>query len=99
MKLNTPGQIKFMKSQKTSVGTNTDSIRAGIISLLIFAIFYLSLTGLTNPLRVWLFIVVGAVCFTLMLKSVVELLVRAFCFVARYSGIGIGRTVRLLRRT
>lgn len=83
-----------MKTQNTSAG----AIRAGIISLLVLALCYLWMTGLGDLPRLWLFIVGFAVCFVLMMQSIIELLVLGFGFAAPLSGAGIGRLVRVVRR-
>jgi hypothetical protein len=72
-------------------------IRAGVISSLVLAIGYLCVTGLSSQLRVWAFIALVAVCFVLMMKSLVDLLVWAFGLVAACSGKGFGKTVRFIR--
>jgi hypothetical protein len=87
-----------MKTQKTSIGMHTGTIRAGVISLLVPALCYLWMTGLSDAPRMWLFIVSFAVCFVLMMQSIVDLLVLAFGFAARFSGMGVGRSVRVVRR-
>ncbi len=73
-------------------------LRAGGISSLVLALCYLAMTGLSDLPRVLAFIGLFAVCFVLMMKSVVELLVWAFGLAARCSGLGLGHSVRLLRR-
>jgi len=83
-----------MKTQNTSVSI----IRAGIISLLVFALCYLWVTGISDLPRAWLFIVSFAVCLVLMMQSVVDLLTLGFGFVARLTGTGVGRAVRVVRR-
>jgi len=79
--------------------TNTVSteIRAGVISSLVLAIGYLYATGLSSEFRVWAFMVMVAVCFVLMLKSLVDLAAWAFGQAAAFSGRGLGRAVRLIR--
>jgi len=72
-------------------------IRAGMISLLVLAIGYLYITGLSSQLRVWVFMVLVAVCLVLMLESVVDLLVWVFGQTAAFSGRGLGKAVRLIR--
>jgi len=93
--------LKIMKAQNTSIGMHSGTIRAGLISLSVLSICccYLSMmpTGWDLP-RTWLLIVSFAVCFVLMVSSVVELFVLAFTVAAKYSGIGAGRSVRLVRR-
>jgi hypothetical protein len=83
-----------MKTQTTS----TSVIRAGIISLLVFTLCYLWVTGISDLARAWLFLVSFAVCFVLMMQSVVDLLTVGFGFAARFSGRGVGRAVRVVRR-
>lgn len=73
------------------------AIRAGVIYILVFALVYLAETGLSNSFRVWAFIVIFAVCFVLVMKSVGDLLALAFCFLARYCGRELGRLVRITR--
>jgi hypothetical protein len=87
-----------MKKNMTVIKGQPDTIRAGVISALILTIFYLYLTGLSNLPRAWSFIVLFAVCLVLMVKSLADLLVWTFALVARYSGAGLGHSVRLLRR-
>jgi hypothetical protein len=77
---------------------HTGTVRAGLISLLVPTLDYLWLAGLGDLPRVWLFILSFAVCLVLMMQSIVELLVLGFGFVARFSGVGIGRLVRVVRR-
>ena len=72
--------------------------RAGVISLLVFALCYLWMTGISDMPRAWLFIVSSAVCFVLMVQSIVELLVLAFGVIAAFSGRTIGQSVRVVRR-
>ena len=86
--------INFMKTENASSG----SIRAGIIGLLVFALCYLWVTGISDWARAWLFIVSFAVCVVLMMQSVVELMVLAFGLAARFSGRSIGRSIRIVRR-
>jgi hypothetical protein len=83
--------FNFMKTQNTS-------IRAGVISLLVFAICYLWVTGISDLPRACLFIVSFAVCFVLMMQSVTDLLVSAFNLAARFSGAGVGCSVKFVRR-
>jgi hypothetical protein len=73
-------------------------VRAGVISSLVLAIGYLYITGLSSQLRVWAFMVLVAVCFVLMMKSLVDLFVWAFGLAAAFSGRGFGRAFRLIRR-
>lgn len=72
-------------------------IRAGAISLLVLAIGYLYLTPFSSQFHVWAFIVLAAVCFVLMMKSLIDLFVLAFGLAAAFSGRGLGRIVRLIR--
>ena len=65
--------------------------------MLVFTLCYLWMTGISDLLRMWLFIISFAVCFVLMMQSVVDLLVWAFGLAARFSGAGVGRSVRVLR--
>jgi hypothetical protein len=83
-----------MNTQSTSTGTQH---RAGVITLLVVTLCYLWMTGLSDSLRLWLFIISFAVCFVLMMQSVVDLLVFAFGCAARFSGATVGRSVRLFR--
>jgi hypothetical protein len=73
-----------MKANITSTGTQSDTIRAGVISSLILAICYLALTGLSDLPRVLTFIVLFAVCLALMMKSIADMLVWAFGLAARW---------------
>ena len=82
-----------MKTQNTSVSI----IRAGIISLLVFALCYLWVTGISDLPRAWIFIVSFAVCLVLMMQSVVDLLILGLGLVARLTGTGVGRAVRVAR--
>jgi len=79
--------------------TNTapGEMRAGIISSIIVAICYLDITGLSSLPRVWAFIILVAVCFVLMMKSLVDLFVWAFGLAAVFSGKGLGKAVRFIR--
>ena len=77
--------------------TSFTEIRAGVISSLLLAISYLYLTGLSSQLRAWAFMVMVAVCFVLMVKSIVDLLTFAFWQTAVFSGKGIGKTIRYIR--
>jgi hypothetical protein len=85
-----------MNTQSTSTWTQ---LRAGVISVLVFTLCYLWMTGISDLLRLWVFIIAFAVCFVLMMQSVVDLLVWAFSLAARFSGAGVGRSVRLVRST
>jgi hypothetical protein len=73
-------------------------IRAGVISSLVLAIGYLYVTGLSSQLRVWMFMVLVAMCFVLMMKSLVDLFVWAFGRAMIFSGRGLGKAFRLIRR-
>lgn len=77
--------------------TTFTEVRAGVISSLVLAIGYLWVTGITSQIRVWLFMVLVAVCFVLMMKSLVDLFAWAFCLFAAFSGRGLGKTVRFIR--
>jgi hypothetical protein len=83
-----------MKTQTTSASV----IRAGVISLLVFALCYLWITGISDLPRAWLFIVSFAVCLVLMMQSVVDLLTLGSGFVARVTGTKVGGAVRIVRR-
>jgi hypothetical protein len=72
-------------------------IRAGVISSCILAICYLYINGLSTLPRVWAFMVLFAVCFVLMMKSVADLVVWAIGQVAAFSGRGLGKAFRLIR--
>jgi hypothetical protein len=67
-----------MKAENTSIEMQAGVIRAGVISLLVFALCYLWMTGISDMPRAWLFIVSFAVCFVLMVQSILELLVLGF---------------------
>jgi hypothetical protein len=73
-------------------------LRAGMIGLLVIAICYLALTGISDLPRAWAFMLLLAISLVLILKSVVDLLVRAFSVSARFSGAGLGYSVRFVRR-
>jgi len=77
--------------------TTFTEIRAGVINSLMLAIGYLYITGLSSQLRVWLFMILVAVCFVLMMKSLVDLFVWAFGQFAAFSARGVGKTVRFIR--
>jgi hypothetical protein len=83
-----------MKTQTTSASV----IRAGVISLLVFTLCYLWVTGISDLPRAWLFILSFAVCLVLMMQSVVDLVTLGFGFVARLTGTGAGGAVRVVRR-
>jgi|GEM_PF-2305200 len=87
-----------MKKQVTVIGSEQDAIRAGVISSLIIALCYIYATGISSLPRAGAFIVAFAVCFVLMMKSVVDLFVWAFGVAACCSGFTLGRSVRLFRR-
>lgn len=76
--------------------TTFTEIRAGVISSLVLAIGYLYVTGLSSQFRVWAFMVLVAVCFVLMMKSLVDLFAWAFAQAAAFSGRGLGRAVSLI---
>jgi hypothetical protein len=80
---------------KTDITFN--EIRGGVISLLVLAIGYLYVTPFSSQFHVWAFMVLVAVCFVLMMKSVVDLFVWAFGLAAVFSGSGLGRVFRLIR--
>src|SRR4051812_38179180 len=82
-----------MKSHPTATET-PPSLRAGVITLLVLALCYLAMTGLSDLPRVLAFTGLFAVCFVLMMKSMVDLLVWAFGLAARLSGAGLGHSVR-----
>jgi hypothetical protein len=88
-----------MKPQTASIRIQTDSIRAGMISLLVPATFYLWITGLGDLARMWLFIISFAICFVLMMQSVVDLLVLVFASASKSSGSAVGHLVRFARRS
>jgi hypothetical protein len=79
--------------------TNTTftEIRAGVISSLVLAVGYLYFTPFSSQFHVWAFIVLVAVCFVLMMKSLVDLSAWAFAQAAAFSGRGLGGAVRLIR--
>jgi hypothetical protein len=62
-------------------------LRAGVISSLMLAIGYLYVTPFSSQFHVWAFIVLVAVCFVLMMKSVVDLFVWAFGLAAIFSAV------------
>jgi len=72
-------------------------VRAGVISSLVLVIGYLYVTPFSSQFHVWAFIVSVAVCFVLMMKSLVDLFVWAFGMAAAFSGRGLGRAFRLIR--
>ena len=90
--------IGFIKNENTPIGMHTGTLRAGVISLLVPSLCYLWMTGNWDVPRMWLFIVSFAVCFVLMMQSIVDLLVLGFGLAARFTGMGVGRVVRVLRR-
>jgi hypothetical protein len=73
------------------------AIRAGGISVLVLALCFLALTGLSSLPRVWLFLCMFAVCFVLMVKSLVDLGVCLISLAARGAGAGLGHSLRLSR--
>jgi hypothetical protein len=83
-----------MKTETTSASV----IRAGVISLLVFALCYLWATGISDLPRAWLFIVSFALCLVLMMQSVVDLMTLGFGFVARFAGRGVGGIAMVVRR-
>lgn len=87
-----------MKKTNTSTEAHAGTIRAGVISLLVFALSYLWVTGISDLPRAWVFIILFAVCFVHMMQSVVELLVLGLGFIARFSGAGLGRLITVLHR-
>ena len=87
-----------MKTQYASIG-HSGTVRAGVISLLVLALCYQWMTQRWDLPHTWLFIISFAVCFVLMMGAIVELLVLTFNFAARFSGWGVGRSVRLVRRS
>jgi len=70
-------------------------VRAGVISSLVLAIGYLYVTGLSSQCRVWAFMLFVAVCFVLMMKSLIDLFAWAFARAAAFSGRDLGRVARL----
>ena len=85
-----------MKTQNTE--THHGTIRAGLISLFVFALCYLWMTGIADLPRVWSFIVLFTVCFVLMMQSIVDLLVLLFGSTAPFAGRCFGRFVRRIWR-
>lgn len=71
--------------------------RAGVISSLVLAIGYLYVTPFSSQFHVWAFIVLVAVCFVMMIRSLVDLFAWAFNLAAAFSGRGLGKVVRLIR--
>lgn len=72
-------------------------VRAGVISSLVLAIGYLYVTGFSNQLRVWMFMLLVALCFVLMMKSLVDFFAWVFCLAATFSGRGLGKVIKLIR--
>ena len=72
-------------------------VRAGVISSLVLAIGYLYVTPFSSRFHVWAFIILVAVCFVLMMKSLVDLFAWAFNLAAVFSARGLGKVVRLIR--
>ena len=89
-----------MKTQNAPIEMNTATIRAGVISLAVFSICYIGMTGGggIDGRHVWWFIISFAVAFVLMMSSIVDLFVLTFTFAMRYSGKGLGRATKLVRR-
>ena len=87
-----------MTKQLAASETGPDTVRAGVISALIVGVCYLYVTGFSSLPRVWAFMVLVAVCFVLMMKSLVDLVVWVVSLTARLLGIGLGRTIRFARR-
>ena len=81
-----------MKTQKPAI-----EIRAGIISALVLALGYLWINGMSDAFQVWGFIVSFAVCFVLMVQSIIDLLVATFTIAASASGRLTGYSVRMVR--
>jgi hypothetical protein len=77
--------------------TTFTEIRASVISSLVLAIAYLYVTPFSSQFHVWAFMVSIAVCFVLMMKSLVDLFVWAFGLTAAFSGRILGRTFRRIR--
>jgi len=74
------------------------TLRAGVISLLVPGLACLWGAGLGNQTRAWLFMVLFAVCFVLMMQSIVDLLILGFGLAARGLGAGLGRLVGMACR-
>ena len=72
-------------------------MRAGVISSLVLAIGYLYVTPFSSQFHVWAFMILVAVCFVLMMKSLVDLFAWAFNLAAAFSGRGLGKFVRFVR--
>jgi hypothetical protein len=87
-----------MKKQTAAIGSEMATLRAGVISSLILALCYLYITGLSNLPRVWSFMILFAVCFVLMMKSVVDVFVWSFGVTSRSSGFVLGRATKTFRR-
>jgi len=62
--------------------------------VLVLALCFLAATGLSSLPRVWVFMCTFAVCFVLMVKSLVDLGVWLFSLAARCSGAGLGHSLR-----
>ena len=73
-----------------------NELRAGVISSLVLAIGYLYVP-FSSQFHVWAFMILVAVCFVLMMKSIADLFAWAFNLVAAFSGRGLGKVVRLIR--
>jgi hypothetical protein len=78
-------------------GITVSEIRAGVIGALALAIGWLCFAGFSNEFRVWACIVLVAVGFVLVVKSLVDLLAWGFGLAAAFAGRGLGRAVRLIR--
>jgi hypothetical protein len=89
--------FKIMKTKNRCTEMQAGVMRAGVISLLSFALCGLWLSGIADTLRAWLFIVSFAVCFVLMVLSIVDLLVLAFTSAASFSGKALGWLVKVVR--
>jgi hypothetical protein len=72
-------------------------VRAGLISSLVLAIGYLYATGLSSQFRVWTFMILVAVCFVQMMKSLVDLFAWTFGMAAASCGRGSGRAFKFIR--
>jgi hypothetical protein len=87
-----------MKRHIAFAEINPIAIRAGVICSLLFGLYFITLGGLSDLPRVFGFIVFVAVCFVLIMKSVVDVLIWMVGFAARYCGMGLGHSVRIFRR-
>ena len=77
---------------------HTGTVRAGLISLLVPALCCLWAMGFSDLSRIWLFIIMFAICFVLMMQSMVDLFVLAFGFASMHLGRVAGRTLVFVRR-